>query len=242
MVFWGIQTIDWRYLYLTQKDCPLRERMDGNGSRVIGRRLLDDLNSYLWERWPTLKCCEVAEICWGFFDDLKSFRDTATGFTGLSEFLMFRFLYHQLGGQFERRSVTKDLWEFRAKADDRIRLGQNLRVEGTMKTYRPDVVLFKDDELLAAIQVKVYAVYGKKTIEKELAKLKDLKERYRGLRALLVFFHGPPARGKGTEYLKKEAKRAGWWDFLALRENRERLAPRIESILNLKRAGIGLDL
>jgi hypothetical protein len=155
---------------------------------------------------------------------------------------MFRFLYHQLGGQFERSRLTKDLWEFRAKGDDRIRLGQNLLVEASSKKYRPDVVLFEGNKLLAAIQVKVYAVYGMRTIQEELGKLEDLKERYRDLRALLVFFDCLPERGKAKGYLKKEAERAGWWDFLVLRENDEPLAARIESILDLKRAGIGLDM
>lgn len=225
---------------MPRKDPLLGRKMNRKDPRGIGRRFLEDLDSHLKEVWPKLTCREVAEIYFGFFEDLKCFRGTSGGFTGLSELLIFRFLFHQLGGRFKPVKRTRDQWEFRAEGDDGIRLGQNLPVKGSGNRYRPDVVLFKGEELLAAIQVKTYLVSGRRTFQDELTKLEDLRARYRGLRALLVIFDRLPARGETERYLETEAEKAGWWDFLFLRDDNERLADRIESILDL-RARIGSD-
>jgi hypothetical protein len=40
---------------------------------------------------------------------MKEFKGNSNGFTGLSEYLVFRLLYHLLGGAFGREAVTKDV-------------------------------------------------------------------------------------------------------------------------------------
>ncbi|MEO0101331.1 MAG: hypothetical protein ABIK84_02925 [candidate division WOR-3 bacterium] len=79
----------------------------GNRGVKILRRAFEELDNLIKENWRSFTCHQIASIYHDFLFDmqrgLRGLRGTATNFTGLSEFLIFRFLYHQLGGSFESK-------------------------------------------------------------------------------------------------------------------------------------------
>jgi|AP45_3_1055517.scaffolds.fasta_scaffold308527_2 hypothetical protein len=67
--------------------------------------LLKPLDDYLKENLHQLTCQDIRCLYEGFFDSLKDYRGTSTGFFGLSEFLVFRPLIHLLGAE---RNASQD--------------------------------------------------------------------------------------------------------------------------------------
>jgi len=159
--------------------------MDVSVAQQYGATFLSNLDNFLAQNYAQLKCREIHDIYSKFWDDLKRFRGTATNFTGLSEFLVFRFLIHQLGGSFVRTAVTKDTAEF-AKGDLRLRQGLST---GLRSRLRPDITVFKSGRLMAVIQIKLFLVNGQKTFQEEISNLQSLRSiGSNDFLALLVIF------------------------------------------------------
>jgi hypothetical protein len=211
--------------------------MDIAEARKVGRTFLVSLDEFLAANYQRLKCREICDIYYQFWHDLKDFRGTATGFTGLSEFLIFRFLYHQLGGGFERKDISRDLSEFVRRE---IRMGQGIPVQlGETKRTRPDIVLYHEERLVAVVQIKLFVTGGLKEIEREMRTLKGLKQANpNNFRALLVIYSHRPPEGKVPLELRKHKDTNTWFDYVILEDNEELLQQRLSSALSLDRLGL----
>ncbi len=192
-------------------------------ARNIGKRYLDDLDTYLAQNLHRVTCNDIQEIYYKFFEDLKEFKGNANGFTGLSELLVFRFLYHLLGGSFERRTVqgSRHLFEFVSGPERSLRIAQSARVLVDGRRYYPDIVIFHRDRLVMVAQIKLFLTGGVKTIDQEMATLAQLRRHYPEMQALLIIFLGSKKRGKVLSYLEKTATETQWFKYLILQQNDE---------------------
>ena len=140
--------------------------MNKTNAKDICKKFLENIDNYIAENWRNIRCADIHDMYFQFSQDLKEFKGNSNGFTGLSEYLVFRFLYHQLGGSFEREQITRDLWEFKSSND--LRIGQSVRVTIDNRKYYPDVVIYKSNRLMAVIQIKIYLTSGLNEIKEEL--------------------------------------------------------------------------
>lgn len=70
----------------------------------FGKTLMHPLDEYIKMNVDRLTCDDVAQIYFGLRDcGLPDLVGTATNFTGVSEFLVFRSIFHLLGGHFAAR-------------------------------------------------------------------------------------------------------------------------------------------
>lgn len=185
----------------------------------IGKKFLEDTETYLRRNIHRLRCNDIHNAYSGFFDVLKEFKGNSNGFTGLSEYLIFRFLYY-LMGTFDRERVHWSTgFQFVSKSDRNFRIGQSLRICIGSKRFYPDIAILDKDELIAVIQIKIFLVQGSKEIDKELEKLEQLRRKYKKMKALLIIFSGPATKGKLFDKLRKLQKGSEWFDFLVLKGN-----------------------
>jgi len=147
--------------------------VDTSGAQSIGTTFLSDLDRFLAQNWQQLRCRDIYDIYFKFWNDLKDFRGTSTNFTGLSELLVFRFIIHQIGGSFKKIPINKDTAEF---ANGNLRIRQGLSVPGMR--CRPDITIWKSEELIGVIQIKVFLVNGWKTFQGEMTTFNSLKKLY----------------------------------------------------------------
>ncbi len=176
---------------------------------------------------------------------LKELRGNSHGFTGLSEFLVFRLLLHQishqLGGGFHPQQCPKsrDLWEFVSTMDSRVKIGQSTRVERyrNKRPQYPDISLWQGDKLIGVVQIKIYITNGRKEINSEVEKLKKLRKMHRDLRALFLVFHGVPEKSYLRDELERKMKTYDWFSYLILQEKENPLAEELQRGLKLERLG-----
>lgn len=202
----------------------------------IGRKFLTEMDAFLAANWHHLTCDDIYRFYDRFFNDLKDFKGNAYGFTGLSEYLVFRFLYHQLGGSFRRERITDELSNFVGKSKA-WRIGQSIpvRVGDGHRRCLPDIVLYQEDRLMMAIQVKLYAAMNE--VRREAATFAELRAENPGdFRALLLIYsHSLSGRGSVRQELARHKADNDWFDFVVLRGNHESLAKRLDASLLLSR-------
>lgn len=191
---------------------------------------LKKMDELIAKNYRTWKCEDVFNAYHQFFLTLKDFRGTSTGFTGLSELLIFRFLYHLLGGQFRKKNITKDLKEF---VSDDFRIG-SIPIVINGKRIFPDISIYYRKELIAVIQIKTYLTRGINELRKEVDILKKIKTRNPKMRALLIIF-ALSKRGKIVRELEKLRKTNKCFNFLILQENKEPLMQKLQQLLGLER-------
>jgi hypothetical protein len=192
------------------------------------------MDEFIAKNHQTLKCCDIFNIYHRFvFEDLKEYRGTSSGFTGLSEFLIFRFLYHQLGGSFEPRPSTKDLKEFISKCGD-FRIGP-IPIEGIGKRRKyPDISIYHSNELIAIISVKASLTGGIKELNREMKIWEEIRIRYPKVLVLLIIFY-LSKKGKIFRELRQQKNAKGWFNFLILQGNEEPLMQKLQQFLGLDR-------
>jgi hypothetical protein len=199
----------------------------------LGRSFLQKVSDYLGANLTTLTCEQMDGLYGRFYETLKEFKGNANGFTGLSEYLIFRHLYHLLGGQFTREQVSKHLWQFRSKADPALIIGQSIRVTVAGRRYYPDIAVFHTGELVAVCSIKLSLEFGLKTAESDLDRLAELRRYHPDMRALMVLYN--PQVGTIHPRLLTMAEGKDWFRILVLKGNPEPLYAELQAGLALDR-------
>lgn len=191
----------------------------------IGRYFLTQLDNHISSNLETLTGHDVWRIYSDFWHLLKEFKGNANGFTGLSEYLLFRYVYYMLGGSFTRQPCpgSKDLWQFVSKADESLIIGQSMRLVVEGRRYYPDIAAFHHGRLVAVCSIKIYLSEGWNSVKSEIIKLEDMRSRYPEIRALLVIFSTLSKRGTLYPQLKRVADDNEWFSFVILKENAQPL-------------------
>jgi len=195
----------------------------------LGRNFLEAVDRFLKDNYSTLGCKDVYDIYFQFSDDLKNFKGNSNGFTGFSEFLIFRILYHHFGSLLEKEDKTKYLSWFSYKS---IRIGQSIPVPIDNKKVLPDIVIYRSGKLVAVVQIKIYPTKGREEIKKEIDLLRDLKRLNPELKALLLIYY-VSTKGEAFKKLQREKEDKSWFDFVILKDNNEPLAEKLRKSLML---------
>ena len=205
----------------------------------IGRRFLESIDTLLKMNCNTLECNDIAEIYFKFFKTLKQFRGNSSGFTGLSEFLVFRTLYHTLGGRFKgpMEKEMKRTWFIR----DNLKIGQGIRTpfktpfmikDKERKSCEPDISIRCNDKLVGVIQIKITPL-SSNVITTETKTLKKLKEENPELKALLLFLDDKSVYPTVRKNLKDFEEKNNWFSFIVLRGNKSKLLRELKNKLSL---------
>jgi hypothetical protein len=200
----------------------------------IGRRFLEEVDSYIKDNLRTLTCSQIRDFYYRFFDDLKDFKGNSNGFTGLSEYLIFRSLYHLLGGSFKRKKASGSNWiyEFESTINNRIRIGQSIPVYIYGKKLYPDITVYNGDILKSVAQIKLYLTHGSKEVYDEMEKLKSLRAQFCDMRSLLIIYD----LSKGSKIineLKLLYDKESWFYFTILKGNEYPLIEVLTNALDL---------
>jgi len=202
--------------------------MEINGQSIV-TEFLKDLDKYLKDEFKQLECRDVAKIYSTLFDELKRYRGTSTGFDGLTEFIIFRFLIHQLGGNFEEIPKTRLTTEF---ARGNLKLRQGLPIGEKRPTHKPDITLFKENKLAAVIEIKAH-IKDAVTYDKAMDIFTEIHKDH-DIRALLITFDHANITEKTRQKIHEHKASNPWLDCVVLDEDERFLYEILEKSLNLK--------
>lgn len=152
----------------------------------ICQKWLENMDDYVKNNLYRLTCDNVREAYFSLFGELKRWRSNSGGFTGFSEFLIFRSLYHTIGERFEATEtgdIGRDPIIFRSQNYE---IGQNVRITlGDVKKF-PDIYVKRNGELISIIQVKIVTGGGEHQIAEEVETFKLFKRFYPNIRGLFI--------------------------------------------------------
>jgi len=186
---------------------------------TIGQNFLRDLDGFIHKEWLKLTCDDIHKIYSDFIFELKKYKGNSNGFHGLSEFLIFRYLFHKLGGEFGVNKISKDLCDFISKSEKNLRIGQSIPVHSYNKRHYPGIVIFDSDKLKSVIQIKIYITGGINEINHEINSLENIKQKYPDMRALLVIFNNISYLGTPVPYLENMRLEKKWFNYVILEGN-----------------------
>lgn len=176
-----------------------------------------------------LTAYDIFTIYFDFFEDLKKFKGNSDGFMGLSEYLLFRYLYNYLGGSF-KPVLLKSVYIFESQEKNYM-IGQNIPLYIDSKTFKPDIIVYKDNEPVLVIEIKIYLTNGMKSLERDINKLKHIHSQYNNATCLFICFCRISEKGKIYKFLMDEVKSNNWLNYLILEENKQNLKEFFEKIL-----------
>lgn len=173
------------------------------------------MDKHLSESVDKFSCNDIKEIYFSLFNNLKEYRSNSCGFTGFSEFLVFRLLYYKIREKFEpvkRGSKDTDPIKF---VSENYEIGQNIKIKlGENKRF-PDSYIKRNGKLISIIQIKIVIHGGKEQITREVETFRLFRESYPHIRGLFIVF----IKDSFTED-KKEKLRAAGYQTLVLDGNK----------------------
>ncbi len=218
---------------------PFSEELTLRASFQAGRSFLAETDRFLRENWETLRCCDVHDLYSDFFHELKVWRGNANNFTGLSEFLIFRFLMQQIGCEFQREQLNKDLFRFVSTTEEppiMIAQGNPLSLPGHNRPRYPDIQVHCAGKLAAIIQIKLYVSGGVTEIRREIITLDEIHKHHPGVRALLIIFKRYAERSTILAQVEKSKKTRPWFDILMLEGETKKFKDCLQEYTNLEKS------
>ncbi len=202
--------------------------MEINAQSIV-TNFLKDLDKYLEDHFKQLKCRDIGKIYSTLYDDLKHYRGTSTGFDGLTEFIIFRFLIHQLGGNFEEIPKTRLTSEF---SRGNLLLRQGRPIDKKRLDHSPDITLFKNENLVAVIEIKAH-IKDERTYNEAMEIITEIKNVKNDIRALLIIFSPANITSKCWQKMHDQRASYPWFDWVVLEEDEGLLYEIVEKSLNL---------
>lgn len=196
-----------------------------NKARQICNNFLIGLDGFLKDNLDSLTCADVNNIYSDFYTDLKEYKGNSNGFTGLSEYLIFRFIYHLLGCSFKKEQISPMLYAF---TSEDYKIGQNIPIIVNSARYYPDVLIYKNGNPVLIIEIKLYLTNGVKTLMGDINKLKKITSAYPGSKGLFISYNIIPEKGKIYKKLNDEINLNNQLNYLILAYNNELLKDELE--------------
>ena len=199
-----------------------------NNSKTLNplKNFLDELDNYIKQNINNLECNDIFHLYSDYFDSLKDYMGNSNGFTGLSELIIFRVVYHLLGGNFklEYYDNSNELKYFVSK-DNKYWIGENVGFDvGEKRRRYPDIVVCdNNDNVLRYIEIKLYPTNGIKTIDKAIEKMKPFIDKYPEMKAMLIMYK-LGENSKITVALKNYKNKYKWFDYCLLKDNSEKIS------------------
>ena len=200
------------------------------GSKTLGfvDYWLKGVNNYIKENLIRLTCKDIMDMYYALFGELKRFRSSSTGFTGFSEFLIFRTLYHTIGQKFDpvqaKNPKPTDPIIFKSRNYE---IGQNVAFKLDERKYpcHPDVYIKKrvhiheEYKLISIIQVKIHLQGEPSQIKSEAQTFSDLQLKYKGIKGLFIVM----CNDRFSSNYEKTLKDANY-ETVVLQENPRKIA------------------
>ncbi|MDP2836358.1 MAG: hypothetical protein Q8N97_05195 [Methanobacteriaceae archaeon] len=199
-------------------------------SREIGINFLNSFDKYIAENINDLTTLDIFTMYFDFFEDLKRFKGNSNSFTGLGEYLLFRYLYNYLGGSFKAVPITKELFIFKSLENDYC-IGQSSPITVESKKYYPDIMVYKNNEPFLVAEIKLYLTSGLKDLENDINKLKHIHKNYPNSKCLFICFKGFSKKGKIYKHLIDETEANEWLNYLILENEEKNLNEFFDTIL-----------
>lgn len=202
----------------------------GIEANKINHEWLSTMDEHIRKNLPRLTCNNVMELYYSLFGELKRWRSTSHGFTGFSEFLIFRMLYHTIGEEFGQRPHTEP-----AKGTTPIiftsknyEVMQNVRIPllGGKNSF-PDIFVKRNGKPTAIIQVKIVMNRGKKQIDDEVKTLRLIKKKYPDIKVLLIVM----IRDSFPQRNEKLLTEAGYEKVIVLQGNKAKMSDELRKAI-----------
>ena len=186
---------------------------------------LNNIDDFIYQNM-NMSCDDLHNLYFSFWGILKEFKGGSAGFTGLSEYLIFRFMYIFLGKEFKIKALTKDMNEY--EREDGLKLYSNVNIKVDNKIVCPDIVI-ESKNIMRVLSIKIYLSNGRKTLEDEFYKLKLLKDSKIDFRALVIIYVDGSSSIKNfiTNYISQNT----WLDCIFLENNKVHFNLFIENLL-----------
>jgi hypothetical protein len=193
-------------------------------ARELCHEWLNNIDKHIAENINKLTCNDIKEIYYfSLFGELKRWRSSSGGFTGFSEFLVFRALYHTIGEIFnaeETGSIATDPIIFRSKNYE---IGQSVKIKLDDENKSPDIYVKHNGKLISIIQVKLVTGGGGQQITQEVKTFEIFKRHHPDIRGFFIVF----IKESFTNDKERRLRNAGYTTVIL--EDNETL---ISSILN----------
>jgi len=192
----------------------------------ICQEWLENMDEYIKRNLYRLTCNNVREIYFALFGELKRWRSNSSGFTGFSEFLIFRILYHMIGEKFEgieTGDIGTDPIIFRS---ENYEIGQNVKMvlDGTKKF--PDIYVKRKGKLISIIQVKIVTGGGEPQIAKEVETFRLFRNSYPDIKGLFIVL----IKDTFTEHKNQRLTNAGY-RTIVLQDNHKLISDVLKEVI-----------
>lgn len=182
-----------------------------------------EIDNCLSKNLNQLTCNDIKDFYVTLFAELKNWRSNSTNFTGFSELLLFRTLYHLIeskGEQFKPKNPTYDPIDRMVFKSDNYEIGQGVpiptKVDGKKKL--PDIYVKRNDKLISIISIKI-SVVDNATIDKEIETFNLFKLGNSEIKGLLIMF----VKSDLSEEREEKLNKAGWETKVLQENNKERI-------------------
>jgi hypothetical protein len=172
----------------------------------ISQEWLRKIDEHLALNLDKLTCDNIREMYFALFGELKRWRSSSSGFTGFSEFLIFRILYNMIGEDF-RPEETGDLGgaPILFKSEN-YEIGQSVRIQlGKIRKF-PDIYVRRKGKLISIIQVKIVTGGGDDQIKEELETFRLFRKFNPDIKGLFITF----LKNSYTEQKDSKLKNVGY--------------------------------
>ncbi|MDP2905136.1 MAG: hypothetical protein Q8O22_02380 [Candidatus Omnitrophota bacterium] len=194
---------------------------------------LTEIDEYLKLNYKNISCDELCQTYIMFCESLRKKIGTNDHFSGFSEALLYRFIFHKIETErninfYQSDESKKGLF----KADKiNLEIGQNQKIKlpkvGKRNFCEPDISFCSNGVLTGAIEVKTYPAFGRATIIEVFDDYKKTRIQFNNFKALLIMYYSPPSkRGKSviTEQLEQcRDDSSGCFDYICLKGEEKKL-------------------
>jgi len=197
-----------------------------------------EIDEHIKCQYKTISCDELFQAYMKFCECLKNRLGSDEHFSGFSESLLFRVMYHKIATE---RGITFEKVPYK-NAPERFRkavfsahkidleLAQNRHIPlpaiGKRAFCVPDISLCVSGELIGALEVKTYPAFGQMTIAKLFDDYsKKVRRQFARAAVLLIIYHKPPVAVREpvliTKLTEYTATSKGWFSYIFLEGSEE---------------------
>lgn len=181
----------------------------------INQIYFEQLDNEIKNKIKSITCDELSDMYFSFGESLKNMSGIAANFTWLSEFLIFRYLFHYLGSNFKciRDTNSKNVYE---SIDNGQILAPNKKINVNGKTQEPDLVLLRNQAILRLISVKSTML----KVEEDIERISNLRfEIHANFKSVTIIFDD---LGKSVKTKTRDIEAStDWHRYIFLKGNKE---------------------